>query len=277
MLQSDLATVYDSAFFSWEPDSVPALAPQQAAFSLDTLFPHTAVDSVVQRASMFLHHTMQPTASGYVPIVANRPPLWIFFLLLALAVVLYSFFRNHKLKILKVAHATVSLRALDGVLRDSNLTRNSRLAPVAFVLAALLAVVVYQAFLPHESFFVFLLIFAALVFAYFLRNWIMLFLADVYGQKQAIQSCIVSNYFYHLTLSAALAVLLLPAVYLPVGSQACFIAIAALMLLCFISRIVRSLSLLLARSKKACFFLFYYLCIVEFLPLLVAVRMFILQ
>ena len=60
--------------------------------------------------------------------------------------------------------------------------------------------------------------------------------------------------------------------YLPWGNGVVLDILAGLIVVEFIVRLFRGMKLFLTQSSNAHFYLFYYLCIVEFIPILVLIK-----
>ena len=86
-----------------------------------------------------------------------------------------------------------------------------------------------------------------------------------------------NNYFYNLMEATVTTILLYPFFYLPGAQATMLIVIGAFLAFAFVIRFVRGVKVFLTLKNSSCFYLFYYLCIVEITPILVVIKWFIAQ
>lgn len=267
----DLGTI---PFYLW--DSVIAAQPQEAEFAgvemMDSVFCTRAATDSVMRPSLFEGHSLAPSHPSLQPRMVDTAPAWVFVLLLSLVALLTLYYRTRKLRIADLAASLVSVRTMDRTLRNNNMIHTRQLAWIAPLLTGCLSLAVHQAAMTHTGLLGFLLLWAALTLAYYLRNGVARLLGMVFDSSDAVNIYITSNYLFHLALPTLLVPLLFPFVYLPWGHEVFTYLIAGITAFELIVRLFRSLQLFLTNSVGSRFYLFYYLCTVELVPILVLAK-----
>lgn len=258
-----------------EPYSQPVESEVNLGIPLDSLFRPCDAPDTVYRATLFTGHKLAPQHSG----LQERPPMatpaWVFVVLVALCALLCIYFRNHKLKLSEMLKSTVDGTSPDRLMRGS--VQGIAFLPIALVLAAALGMVIWTMAMQSTGPAGYLLLTLAITVAYLLRNGILAALASVFDRSQAMGCYITGNYVYHLLLATAVTPLLFLLAYIPSAANVTAIAIGSLTALIFFMRFLNGTKLFLTKTKTFSFFLFYYLCTVEMIPLLVALKWFISQ
>lgn len=242
---------------------------------LDSIFRPCDRPEPLQRKSLFTHHSMPLQHHELQERHDAGSPAWIFVLLLALTVLVFLFNNIHKIKPSTLLKATIDRRAMDRLVRDSNLIRPAQMMPVALLLVAELGMVAYMAAMRHMGVSSYLLVTAALAVGYLLRNSLLRLLGNVFDSKEAVAAYITNSYIFHLVLAVALLPLLFLMAYMPWGAEATLYAAIGITALTFLVRVTRCLNLFLTISKTLRFYLFYYLCTVEIVPVLVLIKLII--
>ena len=237
---------------------------------VDSVFCEQKPTSEIQRPSLFTGHTLVQHDNGLQTRTDNTAPAWIFAILVLLSALLCIYYRLHKITAKNLLHSLVDSRAMDRMLRNNNMPRIVQLIPMGLLMVASLSLPVAH-FSDHIPFGSYLLLSAAAMLAYLLRNLLLRLFGTIFDDNTAVVSYITSNYLYHLVLASVTLPLLFLFFYLPRGNVALDI-LAGLIVLEFILRLVRGLKLFLTQSSNAHFYLFYYLCIVEIIPILVLIK-----
>ena len=258
-------------FYEWDTFVAPHDEPEVGVVPamIDSIF--CEHDSAVCRPSLFSGHSLAPHDGGLTPRPVTATDPWVFGVLVLLTALLCIFYHIRKISFGKLLAALVDSRAMDRMLRGNNMTRSMQLFPMGMLTMAIVALAAQP-----DPLWRYLLLVAALTVAYILRNGLMRFLAIVFENNGAANSYITNNYLYHLTLGTLLLPLLYLHFYLPQGSNIMLYLMGGLTGIEFLMRIVRGLKLFLTQSSGAYFYLFYYLCIVEIVPFLVLLKLFIL-
>lgn len=241
----------------------------------DSIFPAYEQEEPQLHKSLFTHHGMPVEHST----LKERPdvvaPAWIFVLLLALTVLVFLYHHARKIKFGELLKSIMDRRAMDRMMRECNLIRPVQFVPVALLLSATIGMALHNVAMQNTGFGGYMLVSIAIAVAYLLRNGVLRLIGNVFESRDAITAYITSNYLYHLVLTTTTVPLLFLQVYLPWGGDVATYAILGLVGLSFVVRVVRGVNLFLIFSKGFRFYLFYYLCTVEIVPVLVVAKLLI--
>lgn len=264
-------------FYQWDTAVVVSTHDEATAgISLDSIFPLREMPVVKYRSSMFRSHSLQPSHVD----LQNRPePMepWIFGLVVLLTALLGIYYRSRGIKMKLLLHSLVNRHALDRLIYEGGLSRRIALVPMGMMLCGAVSLMVYIYAMQHIGFIGFLLLLVTLMVAYLLRNAICRMLGNIFDNRNAVEAYITSNYLYHLVLATLLAGILYPLAWLPEGRDAMSVVVVVLVGLVFLMRFVRGMKIFFVESMGARLYLFYYLCIVELIPVLALMRWFIVQ
>lgn len=259
-------------FYLW--DTLPAPAPAEPLYvgldMIDSIFAPRA--AVAPPPSLFEGHTLVPAHTGLLLRPDVAPPAWTFVLLLLVVAGLLVYCYNHQLRFRELLPALFSRRNLDRLLSDRNLGHLYQLLPIALLCTATLALPLHRMLLPSTGLLGALVVWAGLGVVYLLRNALTRLLGLVFDVSDAIGVYLANGYLFHLVLT----ILLLPAAllyfYAPFAPPFGIALLAALLLVGWLGRIVRGISLFFAHPVGQHFHLFYYLCTVELIPILVIIK-----
>ena len=271
-----------SAFYLWDTVPYPVTTqvpdPGVAVDSTYSLFfvPNAeAVHDTLTRVSLFVGHALPMQHTGLTERGLAGASAWVFAVLLVLVALTTLYFRQHKVGMRSLLASLVDGRTMDRMLRNNNMARTLALVPIGMLVSACMALPVHQLALEETGVVGYLLLAAALTVLYLLRNGLQRLLATVFDDRQAVAMYITSNYLYHLTLAVVLLPLLLLQTYLPFGGDVLLWVLAGVVVLEFLMRAVRGLNVFLTNSSCSHFYLFYYLCTVEIVPILILVKCFL--
>lgn len=269
----DLTTV---PFWQWD-----TTAPMQEVVDLgipfDSIHRVREIPDTVFRQSLFSHHTLQVHHQGVLPREENAAPTWVFGILLLLTTLLCLYYRQRKIKMTVLLRSTVDVRAMDRLIRDCNLNRSILMLPMGLLTVATVSLPLHHLALPQTGILGYLALTVAISLLYILRNALLRMLGNTFEDRQGINLYITSNYLYHLADATALIALAYLFFYLPGAETTMLYLMAAFLGVAFLMRFVRGVKLFLTHPNSSCFYLFYYLCIVEAIPLLVIIKWFIEQ
>ena len=243
----------------------------QYYFRTDSLEVH----DTILRPSLFNGHGLVLQHDALLLRADSGAPVWIFVLLLTLVALLTLYYRTSKLHFKSLMPLLVDSRAMDRTLRSNNLNSRMRFVSMGLLMLACVLLPVHQMALAKTGLGGYLLLLAAVTALYLLRNGLMRLLAVIFDNNSAVDTYITSNYLYHLALATLTLPLLFLSFYLPFGRETMLYLLAGLVVLEFIMRLFRGLKLFLTQSSGSYVYLFYYLCIVEMVPVLALVKWFI--
>ncbi len=272
----DLATL---PFWLWDSFPQPEGAAREVntGIPLDSLLPHRELPDTVVRPSMFKHHTLQVEHGNMLPRQQQTTPAWVFSTLVVIGALLCVYYRLHKVRVGQLGKALFDSRAADRLVRDCNLNRNVILLPMGLLVVAALCLPAHAMAIPESGLPGYLLLASATALLYVLRNGVMRLLGNIFEQQQEVKQLITGNYLFHLATATVLMLLIPLFFYLPGARNVMLVVLAVFVGLAFASRLFQGMKVFLTQSNGHCFYLFYYLCIVESIPILALLKWFILQ
>ena len=281
MPEQSVDTLDLSALPFWQWDTVAPAQPEGAepalGLTLDSLLPPREIVAPAERPSMFRHHALQREHPAASERPASWQPAWVFVALVALSALLCLYYKIRKIKLLPLLKSTIDGRALDRLVRECNLNRGVVMVSMGLLLMMAVSLAGVRLLTPQVPWWIYPVVAAAAGGLYVLRNGLMRWLGNVFERRQAVAQYITSNYVYHLVEASMLTVGMYFLFYLPQGEQAVLIVLGALLAAGFIMRMWRGVKIILTHPSGADFYLFYYLCIVEMVPAVVAVRAFMIM
>lgn len=255
--------------------NVPTDVEVNIGIPLDSIFRPCDAPDTVYRQTMFIGHKLAPSHNDLQQRPDTAAPVWLFAVIVLLCASLCLYYRVHKLKISEIAKSLLDSHAASRTLRGN--LQGATLLPIALLLCSAVAVATWWMALQHTAPWVCFALIPALTVGYLLRNALLSGLASVFDRNETMTTYINGNYVYHLMLSTVVTPMLFLLIYLPGAAQIIITIIAIMTALTFILRFLRGCKLFLTFSKGFSFFLFYYLCTVELIPLLVALKWIISQ
>ncbi|MBR1644206.1 MAG: DUF4271 domain-containing protein [Bacteroidales bacterium] len=246
----------------------------------DSLFSAYVAPPPVVRQSLFVGHEL-PTQHGVAPRNSTSVPFWIFGTLLFLLAAIAFFTKGHRLHFRAILQSSLSIRNMQRLLRDNNINRETALLPVDFIYALPLALTALHVASQPSGLFtiplslVFLMLYVGCVLYLLLKNGVLHLLGNIFNNQDAATYYSFNNHIFYLIGLFCLAPMLFLAFYAPVDARTASVALVAVVSALFVVRMVRGLQLLLSRSRNLKFYLFYYLCIVEIVPVLVVIKLII--
>ena len=270
MLQIDTLPPY-AAPVDTSSDSITAVC------AYDTIFtPMGPVEPVLHR-SLFTHHLL-PVQTGHETTIQHQgSPGWLF-VVIVLATALISLFLHHKqIHLVELLQSAIDHRAMDRMLRDANLTHNVDQAPIAPLMLIPVSLVCFYSFVPQTSnlwtnILQYLIVLVACLAVYYARNGIIRFLGNAFENPEAVHTYLSSNYIYHLLYGIAATALAFFVFYTDQVGQTFLYILFGILALLFLMRFLRGMQLILTNSKTQKFYLFYYLCILEIVPIIIAAK-----
>ena len=243
----------------------------------DSLFTPVGRQEPSLHKSLFTHHLLPVENTHEITIQHQGSPGW-FLLFIALSLFfICTFLRNKQISLVELLQSAIDSRAMDRLLRDANLTHASDQAIIAPLMLIPVVLVAYFAFLPPVndvwlSILRYLLLLLACCLIYYARNGIFRFFGNAFDNNEALHLYLSSNYIYHLLYGIVATVLSFFVFYTDrVGTTFLYI-LGGMLALLFIIRLLRGMQLFLTNSKSPKFYLFYYLCILEIVPIIIVTK-----
>lgn len=266
----------DLPFWQWDY-ALPVYDTTDTGIPIDSIYlPHEVPDTVF-RESLIAPHNLPVTHNE----LQSRPdistPAWIFIALLLFSALACIIFRLRNIKMGLLLKSAIDLRAMDRLVRDCNLNRTMTMLPMGLLLVAELCLPVHQLLLPQSGIAGYLMLFVGGGLFYILRNGLLRLLGSTFDNMQGISLYITSNYLYHLIEATGAIALLVLYFYLPGGREVMTWILVIYLCIGFLTRFLRSVKVFLTHVNGPSFYLFYYLCIVETIPIIVALKWFFEQ
>lgn len=265
---------------------LPATNSNENALSIlpelcDGLFVGTDSIGPVLHKSLFTHHELQVQHNYEVDLHRQSTPGWFLLFILLSIILTVIYMRAKQLTPATIFQASVDHRSLERILREENLTHRTDLMPIALVMPIPLALVIYYSLMPSDitawaALLEYLGLWAAIVAVYLLRNGVLRLMGDAFDNNEVVGMYISSNYMYHVAYAMAGSVMAFFVCYTGAASQGFLVALGIILGILLLCRLVRGLNLILTLSKSPKLYLFYYLCILEIVPILVILKLTIL-
>lgn len=263
-------------FWQWQ-GFLPNSEASNAGIPFDSIHPVWEMPDTVFHESIIAPHNFTVTHGGMQNRFDNIAPAWIFVVLLLLTSLTCLLFRTRNIKPRLLMKSAVDVRAMDRLVRDCNLNRTIVMLPMGMLLVATLSLPVHQALMAHSGIPGYLALFAVMGLLFILRNLLLRLLGNTFDNKQGMTLYITSNYLYHLIEVMATIALLFLYFYLPGGRTMMLWVLVICLGIGFLTRFLRSVKIILTHPNGTSFYLFYYLCIVEMIPILVVLKWFFEQ
>lgn len=230
------------------------------------------------RKSLFIGSIQKSDNPQPITRMNNNSNGWIFALIFTLLVVLSIYLNSHRFKIKDIIVSLFNMRSMDRMYRESNL-RPKTFMPAMTLYAASLSLLALYCIKSlggtfnglHEA-LNYLIIFVSLELFLCLKNLCIRLFGNLFEDKNATFLYLSSNslfYFVGLLIITPLNLLLF---YIPDGGEIVRNIMCISIFLLFVIRLFRGMQLILTNSKTSKLYLFYYLCIFEIVPILIAVK-----
>lgn len=248
----------------------------------DSVFAPYAADSVtVYRESMFA--TNRQTATGHESPMRDSIQGfdWMFFIILAL-LALTSVYLNHMRFGLKdIFLSLFNQRVQERVERENNVKILS-LLPMTGIYFASVAAIVTRLVTSHHSIRLTVeepLFYALLVVAIYililLRGTLARLIGNIFDDSSNVLQYLTINHLFYFVGGVVLTPFLLFVYFAGPAAPTALVIASAFIAILFVMRFIRGIQLFLTNSKKTKLYLFYYLCILEIVPILAMAKIII--
>lgn len=243
----------------------------------DSIFPIAEQAEPVLHKSLFTHHLLPVKSTHEITIQHTAASGWFFGFIVLSIFLICMYLRHKQIKMLDLLQSAIDHRAMDRMLRDTNLTHSPDLMPIALIVLIPIALIGYYAFLPHSSnIFIdilhYLLVLLGCYAVYFVRNGFIRLLGNAFNNNESVHVYISSNYIYHILYGIATSAMAFFICFTGnVGQTFLYILLGILGVL-LVFRIIRGMLIILTLSETSKFYLFYYLCILEIVPIVIIAK-----
>ena len=256
-----------------------SLGNSTAVYPLDTIFPLTdSVPAAVIRSSLFAHHQLPVQHVGELARQACGTGGWYFVAITIAILLLVLLLRGAGVGIAELIHSTIDSRVCLRTIRDGNLTRPVAQTPIALVSLVPVVLVVFHYLQPNSlhpwrDILQYLLLLLIVYVLYFTRNGIIRLIGRAFDDGEATHLYLSSNYVYHLLYGVAAALFSFFICYAGEAGEVFFYILCGVIGILFVMRLFCGMRIILTNAKTSKLQLFYYLCSLEIVPVLVAVKL----
>jgi len=231
-----------------------------------------------QRESMFAQREQSQTDPN--PQLRQTPDGsdWVFGILTLLIALTSVYLNSQKFLMKDILQSLFDRRAMERVFRENNLKPRSLLPMTCIYLGALSLVAnelicnIPGAMIVRSAILQYLILFAGVTTYYLLKNEIIRMFGALFEDRHATTLYISSNSLFYFIGGIGATPLALLYFFAPGANSTLLTMLGIFVAIVFALRIVRSLQLILTNSKSSKLYLFYYLCIVEIVPILLIVK-----
>lgn len=244
----------------------------------DSVFSPFASDTTITRQSMFAQNTHHATSVNPETRYQNENVDWTFGLFVVLLALMSLYINSRKFKLKDIFLSLFDIRVMERISRESNIKSWSMLPMVGIYLAgvAFTATTFAQqwSYLTTNASDIthYLTVFGILAAYITIKNGITHLLGSVFDDKYSTSLYVVNSHLFHFVGAIVLTPLLMLIQYgTAIHSYVLNIAIIIIVIL-FLIKLLRGFQLILTNSKTSKLYLFYYLCIIEIVPILVTTK-----
>ena len=285
-------SLYSDSVFSFVPDSVFSFvtetetvtdtADEGFAFCLDSIFRLRDTIGAIRRTSIFNGHELASRHDLLIPRLADGSNMWLFGFILVVLILLTIVLRTRRVKVGTLLQAGIIQRKMDILMREGSFTRFATFFQsvlfFAFI-AATLPFYLLQGQLDlavpstlNNGVIPYALMAITLTVAILLRQGVTLWLGSVFNNKEAIRYYLGNTQIFMFIDTIVLLPFSLLLFFSPLDTLLAPIALTIAALLVVI-RIIRGLIIILSTTNDSKFYLLYYLCTVEIVPILIIAKL----
>lgn len=199
---------------------------------------------------------------------------WMFFVIVGL-LALTSLYLNHIRFNLKDIFMSLFNQRVQGRVERENNVKIRNLIPMTGIYIAALSSLICQIatsyikiHLTVEAPIFYTLLTAALILYVLLRGVLIRLVGDIFRDNGSVLLYLTSNHLFYFVGGMVMTPLLLFVYFAGNGSKTALIIASIFAIILLITRFLRGIQLILTNSKSSKLYLFYYLCILEIVPIL---------
>jgi hypothetical protein len=276
MPETNQDTLNLTPFWQWETAAGTADAGS-VGIPFDSIHPLRELPDTIFRQSLVQGHRLPVRHDDVLPRTDTAAPVWVFVILILLIGLTGVYMRQRKITLAVLFKSALSQRAMDRMIRDCNLNRNALQLPMGLLVVAPLCLIIHTLAFSDNGILGFWALLGGGILLYILRNRLLRLLGNAFDNRQGISLYITSNYIYNLIEGIVVTTLTLPFFYLPGGREPLLYCIAVFLAFAFGWRFARGVKIFFTYQNSSRFFLFYYLCIVESIPVLAIIKWFLVR
>ena len=247
---------------------------------LDSVLAHIEHPEPVVKKSLFKGHKLQASSLNTTPHVVHGSPGWLFGSIIVLVALISWFVNSYRFRIRDIFSAAFSVRGLNFLFRENNFTRELSLLPMSLFYFGGLAF--YFFFWAQwagvkvgggQDWLLFLSLLGASVVFYLTRSALIRLLGSIFENSSATSLYMSNTYIYSFVGTLFVVPISLILFYAPRFQFFLAILLGVIVAILFVMRLVRGMNIMLKQTKNSRLYLFYYLCILEIVPILIAVKL----
>lgn len=281
MTQSD--SIQDLYYFSIDTTTVDTVGTtEEWVFHLDSIFRMRDTVVPIQRTSLFEGHELASRHDLLIPRLVDGSNMWLFGVIVAVLILLTVVLRTRRIKVGTLLQAGIIQRKMDILLREGAFTRFSTFFQSVLYFSLIAATLPYYLFhgqlkltgiaASWNGMVEYALMAGALTVALLLRQGVTLWLGNLFTDKETTRNYLGNTQVFLLTDTILLLPFALLLFFSPLSTALAPIALTIVALLMII-RIIRGMIIILSSANDSKFYLFYYLCTVEIVPILIIAKL----
>lgn len=248
----------------------------------DSVFAPYADDTVVAYRESLFSFTTHSTPECE-PLMRNNAQTldWMFFVIVGLLALISVYINHIRFNMKDIFLSLFNLRAQGRVERENNV-KIRNLVPMTGIYLASLAALVYQIATSQMNVRLTVsppLFYAALTAGFILyvllRGALIRLIGNIFGDNSSVLLYLTSNHLFYFVGGMVLTPLLLFVFFAGNSSETTLYIAAIFAALLLVVRFIRGIQLILTNSKTSKLYLFYYLCILEIVPILAMAKILI--
>ena len=208
---------------------------------------------------------------------------WVFGVIILLAAFISLCINSRRIKLRDMMLSIFDLRVRERVWRENNI-RIRNLLPMTFIYWASLALVALRMAQRYDMTveelhpaLLYLLVAAGLILFILLKNGLIRLLGNVFEMDESCAGYITNNHLFYGVGSLLMPLLLLLVFFAAEGLATVALRVTLfLIVILFVVRVLFGFRCFLTNSGSSKLYLFYYLCILEIVPILVMAKIFII-
>lgn len=263
-------------------DTIPQTTPAKdtAFFSIDSVLAHIEHPVPVLKKSLFKGHQLKSVGMNASPRIEQGTGSWLFCSVIVLLALISWFINSYRFRIRDIFSAAFSVRGLNFLFRENNFTRELSLLPMSLFYFGGLSFYLY--FWAQwagvrvgggQDWILFLSLLGACILFYVLRSGLIRLLGSIFENSSATSLYMANTYIYSFVSAIFVVPLTLIIFYAPRFQFFLAILLGIIVGILFIMRLFRGMKIMLKQTKNSKLYLFYYLCILEIVPILIAVKL----
>lgn len=248
----------------------------------DSVFAPYAIDSLTTYCESMFATNSHGTITNDTQMRGSVQSLdWMFFVIVGLLILMSAYINSIRFSLKDIFTSLFDQRVQGRVERENNVKITS-LLPMSGIYVAAVAAAIIQFITIHMSLRLTVplpLFYAALVgtliLFLLLRGGLIRLVGSIFNDTDSMRLYLTNGHLFYFVGGMVLTPLLLFVFFAGKGSSTALTIALAIVAVILITRFVRGLQLILTNSKSSKLYLFYYLCILEIVPILVMAKILI--